>query len=307
MWFKNLRLYRLLKPFNLDEAELNELLQTAAFRHCGSHEPSSLGWSSPLGRGSEQLSHELSDCMMICARQEDKLLPAAVVNETLDEKAEVIETEEARKLSRRERSDLRDEIIFQLLPKAFARSSRTFAMIDKQNGWILVDASSATRAEALIELLRESLGSLPVRPFEVNLAPASVLTEWLAQADKYNDFILMDSCELRDTAEEGGVVRCRGQDLESDEIQVHLTAGKQVVKLAVEWDERLSCMIESDFSLKRIKFLDILQEEAADAQTEDEIAQLDVIFSLMSLEFRRLIPRMLELFGGLASAAEEGK
>jgi len=307
MWFKNLRLYRLLKPFNLAEVELNELLQTAAFRHCGSHEPTTLGWSSPLGRGSEQLSHESGGCMMICARQEDKLLPAAVVNETLDEKVEVIETEEARKLSRRERSDLRDEIIFQLLPKAFARSSRTFAMIDRQNGWILVDASSATRAEALIELLRETLGSLPVRPFEVNLAPASVLTEWLAQADKYNDFVLMDSCELRDTEEEGGVVRCRGQDLESDEIQVHLTAGKQVVKLAVEWDERLSFSMESDFSLKRIKFLDMLQEEAADAQTEDEIAQFAVVFSLMSLEFRRLIPRLLELFGGLPSSADEGK
>lgn len=301
MWFKNLRLYRLLKPFGLSEDELIERLQARAFRHCSSHEPTSQGWSSPLGRGSERLAHEVGGCMMICVRQEDKLLPAGVINEALEEKVEVMETEEARKLSRRERSDLRDEIIHQLLPKAFVRSSRTFAMIDRQNGWILVDASSANKAEALVTLLRETLGSLPVRPFEVTIAPASVFTEWLGQPAKYTDFALLDSCELRDSVDEGGVIRCKGQDLAADEIQAHLSAGKQVVKLAVEWDERISCTLESDLSIKRIKFLDIIQEEAADAQTEDEIACFDVAFSLMSLEFRRLIPRILQLFGGMAA------
>ncbi|MEN8166623.1 MAG: recombination-associated protein RdgC [Pseudomonadota bacterium] len=301
MWFKNLRLYRLLKPFNLSEDELTERLRARAFRHCGSHEPTSMGWTSPLGRGSEGLAHEVGGCVMICVRQEDKLLPAAVINETLEEKVEVMETEEARKLSRRERSELREEIIHQLLPKAFARSSRTFAMVDRQSGWILVDASSASKAEALVSLLRETLGSLPVRPFEVTTAPAAVFTEWLGQPAKFNDFVLLDSCELRDSVDEGAVIRCKGQDLAAGEIQAHLSAGKQVVKLAVEWDERISCSLEADLSIKRIKFLDIIQEEAADAQTEDEIARFDVAFSLMSLEFRRLIPRILQLFGGMVA------
>ncbi|MDJ0807295.1 MAG: recombination-associated protein RdgC, partial [Gammaproteobacteria bacterium] len=43
MWFKNLRLFRLLKPFELTEEELNEQLQGKAFRPCGRHDPSSLG------------------------------------------------------------------------------------------------------------------------------------------------------------------------------------------------------------------------------------------------------------------------
>jgi recombination associated protein RdgC len=64
-------------------------------------------------------------------------------------------------------------------------------------------------------------------------------------------------------------------------------------------------MLEADLAIKRIKFLDILQEQLADVETEDEAARFDLSFSLMSLEFRRLIPRLLQLFGGLVP--EHGK
>ena len=299
MWFKNLRLYRLLKPFEMTEEALDAQLATKAFRHCGSHDPSSLGWTSPLGRTSERLVHELGGCVMICARQEDKLLPSAVVSEALEERLETIEADESRKPTRKERSELRDEITHQLLPKAFAKSSRIFALIDRSNGWILVDASSANRAESVITLLRETLGSLPVRPFETLIAPPAVMTEWVGQPAKHADFVLLDSCELRDSTQESGVIRIAGEDLGSQEIQAHLAAGKQVVKLAVQWDERISCLLEADLALKRIKFLDILQEQLADVETEDEAARFDLSFSLMSLEFRRLIPRILEICGGL--------
>jgi recombination associated protein RdgC len=222
-----------------------------------------------------------------------------VVNEALEERLEVIELDEARKPSRKERTELRDDITHQLLPKAFAKSSRTYALIDRQNGWILVDASSANRAESVITLLRETLGSLPVRPFETLVAPASVMTEWVQQPQRHIDFELLDSCELRDSSEEGGIIRCAGEDLSADEIQAHVAAGKQVVKLALQWDERISCVLEADLAIKRIKFLDILQEQLADVETEDEVARFDLSFSLMSLEFRRLIPRILELCGGM--------
>jgi len=301
MWFKNLRLYRLSQPFSLSAEELDPLLQQRAFRPCGSHEPSSLGWSAPLGRGREALAHELSDCLMVCVRQEDRLLPPAVISEALEEKLQALEEGEGRRPGRRERNELRDEIIQQLLPRAFARSLKTYAMIDRQQGWILVDAVSANKAEILIGLLRETLGSLPVRSFEVNQAPAAVFTGWLEQPERYPDFELLDSCELRDPAEDGGVIRCKGLDLAGEEIRGHLAAGMQAVKLMVAWDERIACSLEADLALKRVKFLDLIQEQATDVQTEDEVARFDVEFSLMCLEFRRLIPRLLSLFGGMAN------
>jgi recombination associated protein RdgC len=302
MWFKNLRIYLLQHPFNLSQEALADKLETKRFQPCGSHDLVGLGWDSPLGRQSEVLVHEAGGCQIICARQEDKLLPAAVVNEIVEEKVEQIQQEEGRKVARRERSELKDEVFHQLLPKAFSRYTRQFAIIDKQQGWILVDASSANKAEALISLLRDTLGSLPVKPLEVATSPSFVMTEWLKRPGQYSDFSLLDSCELQDRSEEASMLRCKGQDLSADEILGHIDAGKAVVKLAVEWDERLSCIIDADMSIKRMKFLDLIQEQAADYQIESEADAFDARFTLMSLEFRRFLPRLFELFGGTAES-----
>ncbi|MES9993925.1 MAG: recombination-associated protein RdgC [Candidatus Thiodiazotropha sp.] len=302
MWFKNLRIYRLQQPFNLTQEALASRLQGKRFQPCGSLELNGMGWDTPLGRNAEALVHEVGGCQMICARQEEKLLPAAVVNEIVEEKVEQIQQEEGRKVARKERSEMRDEVFHQLLPKAFSRYSRHYAMIDKQQGWIIVDASSANRAEALISLLRESLGSLPAKPLEVAVSPPHVMTEWLRHPERYGDFNLLDSCELQDRSDEASMLRCKGQDLSATEILAHIEAGKEVVKLAVEWDQRLSCQIEEDLSIKRLKFLDLIQEQAADYQVESEADAFDGHFTLMSLEFRRFLPRLFEIFGGVVAA-----
>ncbi len=305
MWFKNLRLYLLQQPFNLTAEAMENRLQQKRFQACGSHDPLTYGWYEPLGRQGETLVHELLGCQMICARQEEKLLPPAVVNEIVEDKAASLEAEAGRKLGRKERSELKEEVFQQLLPKAFSRFSRQYAMIDKQQGWILVDAASAGKAEALISFLRETLGSLPVKPLEVKLAPSFVMTEWLRKPDRHAGFELLDSCELKERTEDPGILRCKGQDLTADEMIAHLDAGKDVVKLAIAWEERLSCLIESDMALKRLRFLDLIQEEAADYQTDNAAQDFDAHFSLMTLEFRRFIPRLLEIFGGAVMESED--
>jgi recombination associated protein RdgC len=130
------------------------------------------------------------------------------------------------------------------------------------------------------------------------------MTEWLRRPGRHADFELLDSCELMERSEDPGVLRCKGQDLTADEMIAHLDAGKDVVKLAVSWEQRLACLIESDMSLKRLRFLDLIQEEAADTQTESAVDVFDAQFSLMTLEFRRFIPRLLELFGGAVVESE---
>lgn len=307
MWFKNLRIYPLQQPFNLTAEALESRLAQKRFKPCASHDQLSFGWYEPLGRNGKSLVHEMIGCQMICARREEKLLPSAVVNEIVEERAAAIEEETGRRPARKERGELKEEIFQQLLPKAFSRFSTQYAMIDKQQGWILVDASSANKAEALISLLRESLGSLPAKPLEVSLAPSFVMTEWLRRPADHAGFELLDSCELKDRTEDPGVLRCKGQDLAAEEMLAHLDAGKDVVKLAVAWEERLSCVIESDLAVKRLRFLDLIQDEAADYQTENAADAFDAHFSLMTLEFRRFIPRLIALFGGVVEPQEGAK
>jgi recombination associated protein RdgC len=55
-------------------------------------------------------------------------------------------------------------------------------------------------------------------------------------------------------------------------------------------------------AIKRLKFLDVIQDEAAQSEAEDEATRFDLDFSLMTLELARFIPRLLEVFGGAAKA-----
>jgi len=299
MWFRNLQLYRLSQPFKYSAEELHDKLEDKAFRPCGSLELSTIGWSSPLGRDGELLTHAANGCIMLCARQEARLLPASVVREVLADKVAEIEANEGRRVHRKEQALLRDEITMDLLPRAFTRSNRMFAYIDPKNGWLIVDSATSGKAEELLTLLRESLGTLQVKPFQFQQAPASVLTEWLT-AGAPDGFVIQQEAELREPLEDGGIVRCRRQDLDAAEVAAHLAAGKQVVSLAVEWNERIGCVFSEDMSIKRLKFLDVIQDEAADTEADDAAARFDVDFALMNLELARFIPRYIDVFGGMA-------
>ncbi len=299
MWFKNLQVFLLKEKFTQTQEELEEQLTAHRYRPCGSLEVAVQGWHPPLSGGSEQLCFSSNGCLLVCLRREEKLLPASVVNEVLADKVNQIELEEARSVGRKEKKDLKEEVYQDLLPKAFTRSSLSFAYIDPQAGWILVDAATPKRAEDLVSQLRSSLGSLPAKPLAVKQAPAEVMTRWLEGQDLPSDFEIADQCELRDLEEDGGIVRVRRQDLAGEEIQTHLKAGKKVVQLAVEWEQRISCLITDQPALKRMKFADELVEEAADSAGDDMAALFDADFTLMSLELRRYVTRLVEVFGGV--------
>ena len=94
MWFKNLQLYRFSKPFELDAATLGQQLEQQEFVPCGSQDTTRSGWVPPLGRHGSEFVHATNGYLMICAKRQDKLLPAAVINEELEEKALEIELRE---------------------------------------------------------------------------------------------------------------------------------------------------------------------------------------------------------------------
>jgi len=299
MWFKNLALYRFTEPFTLAADELEEKLSDKRFRPCGSHDEFSFGWTSPIGNASEQLIHASNGFMMLCLKKEEKVIPAAVINEMLQEKVAEKEEQEARKLSKKERTTIKDELIFELLPRAFSFSKKTYAYIDPKGGWMVVDAASAKKAEDLLSHLRKCLGSLPVVPVNTVDKPTVIMTQWLTDNNSIaKDLLVEDECELRSTEDEGSIIRCKRHNLALPEITNHLDNGKQVIKLALNWTDRLSFILDENLAIKRLKFLDLIQDQVADAETDDEVAQFDVDFSIMTLELAKFLPRLLEIFGG---------
>lgn len=298
MWFKNIRLYQFTRPFALSAEELEEKLSGFVFQPCSSFERSRFGWVSPLGKDAEALTYSLGQTIMVCARKDEKLLPASVVNDAVNEKVEELEAQQSRKVYRKEKLQIKDDVTAALLPRAFSRTRKVFAYIDVSSGLLVINTSSAGAAEELISGLRECLGSMPVVPADVQQAPASVMTAWLQAQVADGQFEISENCELINPAEDGNSIRCSGQDLTAEEISVHLAAGKQVRKLGVVWNQSLSCVLADDLTISRLRFEDMILEKAQEADAETAAQQFDQDFAVMTLTLSGLFKALFEVFGG---------
>jgi len=299
MFFSNLQLYRLTQDLPFDADALETALATKPARACASQEMNTYGFTAPFGKGEDApLVHVNGDFLLIATRKEERILPGSVVRDAVKEKVDEIEAEQVRKVYKRERDQIKDEIIQAFLPRAFLRRSATFAAIDAKRGLIIVNSASPKTSEDLLSTLREVIGSLPVRPVTVKTAPTAVLTDWLKTKTTAADFFVLDACELRDTCEDGGIVRCKQQDLTGDEVDIHLSTGKIVTKLAIAWQDKLSFTLDDRLAVRGLKFQDLLKDQAAADGGEEALGQLDASFALMMLTFREFLPALLEAFGG---------
>ncbi|APQ14693.1 recombination-associated protein RdgC (plasmid) [Pseudomonas oryzihabitans] len=297
MWFKNLLVYRLTQTIDLTPDTLEAALQAKPARPCASQELSTYGFV-PVHKGGEMLAHHAHGYTLIAARKEERILPSSVVKEAVQEKVDEIETLQMRKVYKKEKEQIKDEVIQAFLPRAFIKRRTTFAAILPESGLILVDASSPKVAEDLLSTLRDTLGSLPVRPLGVKQAPTATMTDWVRSGDATHGLFILDQASLVDAGEEGGKVVATGQDLTSDEIQNHLGAGKLVSKLALAWSDKLSFVLNDKAQVTRLRFEDLLQDQAEADGGDDAAAQFDASFVLMCLTLEEFLPQLVEALGG---------
>ena len=299
MFFKNLKPFRLTQAISLEAEALEAAMANKRARPCASQELTTYGFIAPFGKGEDApLVHVSGDFLLIAAQKEERILPGSVVRDAVKEKVEEIEAEQMRKVYKKERDQIKDEIIQAFLPRAFVRRNSIFAAIAPKHGLILVNSASDRRSEDLLSTLREVIGSLPARPVTVKIAPSATMTDWVKRQQASQDFHFLDQCELRDTHEDGGIVRCTRQDLTSEEIQMHLATGKQVTRLAAAWQDKLSFVLDEKMSICRLRFEDLLHDQAEQDGGEDALGQLDASFTLMMLTLMQFLPALLEAFGG---------
>jgi len=286
MFFRNLTFFRF--PTTHDFSQLDALLPEAVLKPVGPLELSSSGFISPFGRGEDALSHRIGDSIWLSVGSENKILPGSVVNDLLAQKVAEIEDKEGRKLGGKARKRLKDDLLHELLPRAFVKSSRTDALLDLEHGFLAVDTSSRKSGEAVASEIRRALGSFPAIPPNAEVAPRNILTGWIGGEPLPEGLSLGEECELKDAMDGGAVVKAQNQELLSDEIAKHLEAGKQVTKLALTLDDHVSFVLGEDLIVRKLKFLEGAVDQLESTERDDLRQELDARFALLAGEVRRL-------------------
>ena len=296
MQVRNFYWYVLNKPLPQGEA-LEAKLTAKPFEPCLSQQLSSQGWVSAVQ--SSECVYEAHGAQLLMLKQEKRLLPASVVNEHLQQKIEEFEQAEGYSPSRKIRQQMKDDLTQILLPQAFTKSSRLPILIFPKQGWLMVLSGSAKSADDATAFLRDTLDGLPVSLVNSDNSPSHVMTTWLQNPLSLpTDWVLGEEVELQDA--EGALVRARNQDLLTDELNVHMDAGKIVSKLALVWRENVSFVLQDDLSIKRIKLL--LEQEDAPDSSEGQDARFAHEFALSCNWLVPFCQALLMAMGGLDKA-----
>lgn len=298
MWFRNLQLFRLPVRWEITLEQLENQLRRGAFQRCPSNELMSRGWVSPRGDG--PLVYALNRQWLLCLCVEQRLLPAAVINEVTAERAAELSTQSGFPPGRKQMRELRERVIEELMPKAFTRKRTTRVWIDPQQGWLGIDAASPAKAEEVLEHLRWSLDEFPLELLHTHCSPTAAMADWLASGEAPAHFSIDRDCELKSFSEEKAAVRYVRHPLEGEEIRAHLAAGKAPTRLALTWNDRISFVLTDKLEIKRLSFLDLLKEDA-EQNSDNAEEQFDGDFALMSGEFGRFLPDLIEALGGEAA------
>lgn len=295
MWFRNLVVHRLPAGCSLKSDELERNFAHHALQPCSGLQMESRGWVCPHEDGLFLFQQHRQWLLALGAEQ--KLLPASVVRQEAEARAEDIARRQGRPLGRKQMRELRDQVTDELLPRALARRRITHGWIDSVNGWLAVDAAADAKAEQFTEALRRAEFETPAPRLETQRSPAAAMAEWLVRGEAPGAFGIDQDLELRSADASKATVRYARHNLEGKEIRDHIAAGKTVVRLGLTWNDKISFVLTEHLHLKRLSFLDILRQDSA-TEAADKNEQFEIEFALMTGELSLLLADLVKALGG---------
>jgi recombination associated protein RdgC len=289
--------------------------------HCakplGPQQLSTMGFITPFGvakQYAELIEYTLAPhrTFYISAQKTERLLPAKVVRQAVDAKIREIEKDQDRKVYSKERNQIKDEIVISMLPRAFQTSSRINALICYP--YIFVEATSSKKAEELLSLLREALGSLPVRPVTAKMSPVTMMTDWMKHGTPL-PFFKGEAFQSRATSQESSTLSGKNVDLSEDDIRELFETDREVTQLQMSFvSDNGSTDIGSTLftltdglTLKGIQWPDQFSEKLQDdlGEDEDQINVARASLLLISNGLKQLNSELLEALSVSEPAEEE--
>ncbi|HAV1337910.1 recombination-associated protein RdgC [Vibrio sp. 2026] len=300
MYFSNVTVYQITRDIGLTAADakekLSNQLQEFQFTPCGSQDRKKMGWIPPLH------AHDCTDFILaneghilLTVKKEEKILPAANVKKRLDAKVKEIEKAEGRPVKKKEKDQLKDDIIMDLLPQCLTKETYLSGYISLDDMLLVIDTSSFPQAEEFSALLRKTMGSLPVVPLQGNTPHETTMTNWLKEKAHPEKFTIGNDAKLVSVLKEGGKAAFKDEDLFSDEVLAHIEADKMVTEIRLSLGETMSFTLNDSLQVKSIKWSDELKDKNADIDHEDVIARIDADYALMAGELDKMLSQLFKV------------
>jgi recombination associated protein RdgC len=294
--FKNALVYHIDHWEPPTQGEIERRLTGARFTECRPSQPESSGWVEPRGQKHGALIESVGGQLVLKLCSETRPVPSSVIKEQLHARLERIEAETGRRLKGKAAREIKEQIVHELLPRAFPKRSATPVWIDLTARRVLIGAASAKKGDAVATQLVDLFGGLRLVPMQTELSPATAMSVWLSQKQAPARFSIDRECELKQADSEKALVRYARHTLDIDELGEHIKQGKLPTQLAMTWNSRVSFVLTDTLTLKKIKLLDVVLEGSSPADKADDGFDADV--AITTGELQHLLADLLAALGG---------
>jgi recombination associated protein RdgC len=296
--FKSITIYTIAKGWARPSGSAIEAaLKKLCFSPLGKTEKESIGWVSPRPEPHSPLLEVVNGHWILKLQTESKSVPGGALKKGVEERCKKIENETGRKVGRKEKKELKEEVEIELLPRAFPKTSAVMVWLDLANGRMVVGSSSKTAADNVVKVIlkttQEAGEAIPLESLITEQSPSAAIAQWLLEKEAPAGFTVDRDLELRQQNEEKSAVRYARHNLEIDEVVAHIKAGKVPTQVAMTWTSRVSFVLAADLSLKKIEMLDDVFVEAS---PDDNGFDGDAL--IYTSELAKLIPDLIAALGG---------
>ena len=292
--FKNLLLYRLGADWSATLDDVNAALDKGRFVACGATTPASAGWVEPRGEAHAPLVEAVDGQWLLRLMVERKVVPGSVIKQRIDELAAQIEHQTGRAPGKKQKKELKDQALLELLPMAFAKRGSVGVWIARGERLLVIDAGSAGMADEVLTLLAQALPGFSATIINTAQSPATAMADWLVSGEPPSNFSIDHDCELKATDGDKPVVRYARHVLDLPEIREHIAAGKRPTRLALTWQDRVSFVLTEGLQVKKLVFLDGVYEGRAAQKGENFEADA----AIATGELAPLIGELIDALGG---------
>lgn len=279
-------------PLSFDALE--QALELAQFAPTGPTQAKAIGWVPPRGEEHGALVESNSGALVFQLKVETRKVPAATLADELAKACKHIEATTGRKPGKKEKRDLKEEVVLGLLPKAFP-VQKTVLCIADGNRLILGTTSTALADDVLTALVRCG-DDASTEPVHTATSPTTAMARWLAEQEAPDGFEIGRACELKAADESSAKVRYTNHPLLTEEVQTHIVQGKYPTSLALEFDDCVSFVLTDGMQLKKIEFGDKVMEQSKENGINP--GDFDGSMAIAIGELRALVPELLKALGG---------
>lgn len=249
----------------------------------------------------------------------ERILPGKVRDEFLAKRVAQFDEREGRKPGKKDYAMLKEEVEFELLPKAFIRRSLVPVIFLAKQRMVLIGTSSPKRGDDVMAMLVGFFNNMTKSDTKwFALTPNGNIVETLTliskdglSADNESNFFVGDSAVLRGTGKQ--TIRIKDKDIGGHDVQELLKQQYDVHELGFTYDpngnedEPLSSFTFSEkMVFKRLKLNDgVARVEYGTVETNEQ--QTEAVIWLTARTAQEIVVNLMNEFGGYKNLTEMKK